>query len=356
MPGKCTFQGKWTLMPEFENWLKPGKTKDMALCSICMKEFSISNSGVAQVKCHASGKMHATSAKQISKQTNLISQFCKPTTSADILIPNVETTSTNIPSCTMSTVAPKIQQPLILPHETLRDNITRAEIMYAFKLVASHSSMNFSNKSGELFAAMFPDSEIAKGFKMSNDKAAYIINHGLGPYYERNINDIMCNSEFLVAQFDESLNKVSQRGQMDLHVRYIDDDNLVQTKYVTSTFLGRANAENLSDLTSCFSDNSFIEKIIQLSMDGPAVNWKLLGLFKDELSDLPNNFKLFDIGSCGIHIVHGALKTGFQKSSQDIQKFIRSTYYVFKDSPARRAAYTDVTNSSVFPKPFVGIR
>ena len=82
--------------------------------------------------------------QNISKQPNLISQFCKPTTSADILIPNVETSSINIPSHTMSTVAPKIQQALILPRETLRDNVTRAEIMYGFKLVASHSLMNFS--------------------------------------------------------------------------------------------------------------------------------------------------------------------------------------------------------------------
>ena len=94
---------------------------------------------------------------------------------------------------------------------------------------------------------------------------------------------------------------------------------------------------------------------IQLSMDGPAVNWRLLQLLKDVLAELTDS-KLLDIGTCGIHVVHGALKSGFQASDWAIQRFIRSEFYVFRYSPACRAAFILVTQSSSFPKPFVGVR
>ena len=38
------------------------------------------------------------------------------------------------------------------------------------------------------------------------------------------------------------------------------------------------------------------------------------------------------------------------------RNFISAAYYLFKNSPARRAAFTSITNSTKFPKQFVGIR
>ena len=49
-------------------------------------------------------------------------------------------------------------------------------------------------------------------------------------------------------------------------------------------------------------------------MNGPTVNWKLLQIFKDELAEKTDS-NVIDIGSCGIHVVHGALKSGFQASN-----------------------------------------
>ena len=120
-------------------------------------------------------------------------------------------------------------------------------------------------------------------------------------------------SKFLVCQFDESLNKISHRGQMDLHIRYIDEDNIVQTKYVTSAFLGKATAADLlRAFKSCLPGTDMIEKVVQLGMDGPNVNLKMFELFKEEMSELPGRFQPLDIGSCGIHVVHGAFKMVFR--------------------------------------------
>ena len=49
-----------------------------------------------------------------------------------------------------------------------------------------------------------------------------------------------------VACFDEALNKISQRGQMDIVVRFWDASrNVVSTSYLNSTFLGHATAGDL---------------------------------------------------------------------------------------------------------------
>ena len=50
-------------------------------------------------------------------------------------------------------------------------------------------------------------------------------------------------------------------------------------------------------------------------MDGPRLNWKLLSLLNEdrqkEDADLP---QLLNVGSCGLHVVHGAFSTGCQST------------------------------------------
>ena len=50
------------------------------------------------------------------------------------------------------------------------------------------------------------------------------------------------------------------------------------------------------------------DKLVQLSMDGPSVNVKLLQVVQDDRNDkgLPD---LLDIGTCGLHTLHGTFKT-----------------------------------------------
>lgn len=121
-------------------------------------------------------------------------------------------------------------------------------------------------------------------------------------------------------------------------------------------FLGHATAQNLLNaLKECLPALCSITKIIQLSMDGPAVNWKLVRLLNDELLS-ESSHKLLNIGSCGVHVVHGAFKTGFQKSGWDIEIFLSAFYYTCKNSPSRCADFTVVTGSTSYPMKFFGVR
>ena len=61
-------------------------------------------------------------------------------------------------------------------------------------------------------------------------------------------------------------------------------------------------------------------KLLQLAMDGPNVNWKVLNIMDNKLGS--ENFpKTLNIGSCAQRTVYEAFKDGFQKSFWKIWRF-----------------------------------
>lgn len=102
-----------------------------------------------------------------------------------------------------------------------------------------------------------------------------------------------------------------------------------------------------------------VRKILQISMDGPNVNFSFLREFKKyiEDEDSTNENPIFiDIGSCSLHIVHGAYKTAHNKTTWNINQFLRSAYYLFKDHPSRRSDYIHYSKATVFPQKMCSIR
>ena len=155
----------------------------------------------------------------------------------------------------------------------LDSQVSRAEILYCLKIVKSHASMHSADDSRELFQAMFPDSKVAEKFSLGRTKASYIINYGLAKFFPCELEDKLKSTESFVMCFDESLNCVGRRGQIDLVVRYFDDGtNQGITKYLTSVFLVHATAADL--LAKCKEGIADLprSKLMQISMDGPSVN------------------------------------------------------------------------------------
>ena len=56
-----------------------------------------------------------------------------------------------------------------------------------------------------------------------------------------------------------------------------------------------------------------MKKMVQVSMDGSSVNWKLHGSIVEERNQNDDYPALIDIGSCNLHVVHGAFR-GVQKT------------------------------------------
>ena len=112
---------------------------------------------------------------------------------------------------------------------------------------------------------------------------------------------------------------------MDLVVWYFDDGTKQAiTKYLTSVFLGRAAA---ADLLAKFKESTAglpRSKLMQISMDGPSVNWSFLDKYEDDLTQEDIAEKLLHIGSCGLHVINGAFQTGDHQSGWKINGVLRT--------------------------------
>ena len=156
---------------------------------------------------------------------------------------------------------------------------------------------------------LFPDSVIAQKMNCGPTKLSYLICFGIAPYFKQQFLKELKEAQCYVISFDESLNTELHEEQMDFLVRYFHKDK-VTCRYITSGFLGHTRAE---DLKMKFEEG-IIElekkKMLQISMDGPNVNWKLYDSIVEKRSENDDYPGLIDIGSCNLHIVHGAFRTG----------------------------------------------
>ena len=96
-------------------------------------------------------------------------------------------------------------------------------------------------------------------------------------------------------------------------------------------------------------------KLVQISMDNPNVNLKMLQKINEECTT--NEFHhLISIGSCGLHTIHGAFCTGAEATDWSKKKILRGAHIVLHNSPARRKDYQEITGSDTFPLNFCATR
>lgn len=361
MAGKqCKFNKLWLdakIFPEFSGWLDlVVSDATLAYCKVCRKSFKLSNMGRNAVVSHSKGPNHLKNMQAKNSQP-AISFFTKknvlaPTSSEDVHpLPGTSSTPDAI------NLKQETSQTSLKTFSINEDDVTSAEAIWALEVVTGKMSLNSCDETSAAFKRMFPDSKIAQSFCMGKTKASYLINHGLAPYFQEMLQKEIRQCADYVVSFDESLNKVVQRGQMDLCVRFWDVNlQRVSTRYWNSTFLGRASADHLLD---AFIDGLDLplQNILQVSLDGPNVNLSFLKKLENHLQILnPDGKSILDIGICSLHTVNGAIKTAINKCEWNLSQFFRSLYNFFKGSPARRAKYTEITSSKSFPFKFTSVR
>ena len=73
-------------------------------------------------------------------------------------------------------------------------------------------------------------------------------------------------------------------------------------------------------------------------MDGSYVNWKVLEVIQKKRQE--DEYPLFaDIGSCGLHVVSGALHSAVVAADWPVDKVLKGMFKLMKDVPGRRAEY-----------------
>ena len=175
---------------------------------------------------------------------------------------------------------------------------------------------------------MFTDSNIAKSITVGVDKMRYVVNFGIAPVFKSILIDSVKKAEVFVALFDESLNEQTQSCEMDILIRCFDDiERFVSYRFVFSSALKE------------FDGN----KLLQISMDGPYTKVKFLNdTAKDRVAN--EQHELIFIDTCGLHVIHGAFKTGAESTDWKIKKILNPAFQILHDSPARHEDYKSVTD------------
>uniref|UniRef100_A0A1I8H1V1 Dimer_Tnp_hAT domain-containing protein n=1 Tax=Macrostomum lignano TaxID=282301 RepID=A0A1I8H1V1_9PLAT len=351
--------------PQYATFLKkaPGDSA-AAFCAVCNKKFKLSNMGKAAIDSHMRQSTHVKNATAVSSQYSVRAMLSSSQQQSQK--PKDGISDTVEPSTATVTVQEQLvalQQPqqstvLKLNYFT-REAVLKAEVTWALFCVEKNYSMRSADGLPETFQDMFPDSEIAKHFSLGRDKIGYMLKFGLAPFFEQELRQNLAACTDIVVCYDEALNKITQKSQMDVHVRFWDNKrHQVQSQYLGSAFLGSTKAENLLEALESVLKNLPLSSVLQVSMDGPNVNLKTLRLLKGKISAIPESPVPVEAGTCGLHTVSRAFQCGHAATSWELNRFLRSLYRLLKDCPARRAEYISLTkaNDTQFPLKFCLVR
>ena len=206
----------------------------------------------------------------------------------------------------------------------------------------------------QLCQCMFNDSEIAKDFQLSRTKLTYNTNFGIAPYFHQLFIDELKNCNYYSLCFDESLNDFTQTCQVDISIPFWSKaKKKARVHYYDSEFLGHTTKNGLlSSFNEIINTIDSGNKMIQISMDGSSTNWKLFELIQKDWEEKEQKTFL-DIGSCSLHIIHGAFKSGAEKNGWDIKSIFKAAYTILHGTSVRREDFIFVTSEERYPLSFV---
>ena len=356
-----------------EWWCKSHDSdKFKAVCKLCDKEIQVANNGCFALMQHAKQNMHKQKAvvRNISEKAKTSKQVVVASTSTSEPKPSDVTEQEDdqretieghegskqpsIKHFFMKTVKDADKGQSSLPdtskadhrEETmsLPDQICKAEALWALKTAKDDFSFRASDGFPQLLQRMCPDSEIAKGVKMSRTKVSYVIGHGLGPYFlQKTVDDILNTPRtYFTLHFDETTSQIKK--QLDILVRYYSDNhNEVRVRFLKAAVFGHAYAESVAN-ELCETLQKFslpLKYLLSLSSDGPNVNKAIKTIIN---SKLKANYQreLVDTGPCQLHVVHNSFRKGVEGYGSDVENLCIDIYYFFKLSPPRREDYADV--------------
>ena len=269
------FNTDWLSREEYKDWLPPEESDNSkARCKIFKKTFYLSNMGETAVKSHAEGKKHASSVK-VSWRTESVSDFfMKIEVQRSAVLRKVGGLDFSRKTEWESSLLTKL---------ALRKEQCKSEILWAVKSVILHFSYSSICDIVDVFKAMFPDSKIAQGMSCGPTKLSYLITFGIAPYFKQLLVEDLKKAPCFVVLFDKSLNTELHQEQMDFTVRYFKNDQVI-IRYLSSAFLGYTTTEDLKLKFEEAIQNLDTKRMVQVSVDGPNVNWKMLSkLLKNEV-------------------------------------------------------------------------
>ena len=96
--------------------------------------------------------------------------------------------------------------------------------------------------------------------------------------------------------------------------------------------MGHANAkETFQSIQAVHGQLDLTHNLVQVSMDGPNVNWKTVEIIKEYREHVdPDGPDLTEIGICGSHVPHGAYGTAQKAPDWNLDKLLKAIHSIFK--------------------------
>ena len=85
------------------------------------------------------------------------------------------------------------------------------------------------------------------------------------------------------------------------------------------------------------------------------MNLKFLELF-DQKRQFLELLAVINVGTCGLHTVHGSLKAGVKEADWKVGKVLQAMHFLLHDFPSRQDTYIQYTETNVMPLPYCGHR
>ncbi|CAF0949463.1 unnamed protein product [Adineta ricciae] len=313
---------------QVKRWLRQGTTDTTFQCTYCKTgDRDCSNQGWRAVAQHMNTLGHVKTIKSLKNNSKFV---VEPTNSQTLLSNDPPTTNTLGLDDTKKS-----------PTLNFDEQVTKAEAIWSLNVARRGFSYNSCDGLGDIFRAMFPDSNIAQQFNIQSKKMSYVMYHGIGPYFHQELVKQLKRVEKFVLCFDEQTN-VQNKKQLDLLVKFWSyDEGLVVTRFYKSIFLGHARANVLRTviIDSFKTDGVDLRRLLMLGRDNPTVNISLENLIDAELRTMGSNLLL--IGSCNLHVVHNGFKSGLSSASWHVENVCTEIYSWFKQSPARKEDLVD---------------
>ena len=116
------------------------------------------------------------------------------------------------------------------------ENTLNAEIVWCLNVVKSYHSFRSFDSLKNLFKVMFPNSAIAGKFSLGKDKPRYRIMCRIYQAFKQKLKSMINNSPWYFVSIDESLNKNQQKCQMDVNLRYWNEENNIAETFFLNFF------------------------------------------------------------------------------------------------------------------------
>ena len=145
----------------------------------------------------------------------------------------------------------------------------------------------------------------------------------ISTFFKTNLTKSIKDLPFFAASFDESLDRIYQDEQMSVHIHYCSNEKSpVKIKYLDS------NADNLHD-----SLHNVLQSLPEKKHATIVYGWVKYQLEVFELLFSYRNEKewsnLLNLGSCGLHIVHGAFQNGIKAINWELERELKAMFKLY---------------------------